>query len=131
MPLNITVDKKEEQVFLVTLVGEINTETYADLEDEVQPIITASVKAIVFDMAGVSYISSMGLSAIFKIKQSIEEYNGTIAITNLQPQVKKVFEIIKVLPEHYFSTMQEAEHYLDDFLSDMQRKEIDKRKESS
>ena len=110
--------------------GSIDTETYSLLEEKVNPFLKQA-KAIIFDMKDVSYISSMGLSVIFRIKKNLEDSSGTIAIINLQPQVKKVFEIIKVLPEYYFSTMQEAEKYLDEFLAEMQKRKLEKSKENN
>ncbi len=126
MGLRIELKEKEEGVFLILPSGSIDTQTYSLLEEKVNPLLEQA-KAIIFDMKEVSYISSMGLSAIFRIKKALEDKSGTIAIINLQPQVKKVFEIIKVLPEYYFSTMQEAEKYLDEFLTEMQKREQEKR----
>ena len=130
MGLRVDLKEKEKGVFLVLLSGSIDTQTYSLLEEKVNPFLKQA-KAIIFDMKDVSYISSMGLSAIFRIKKILEDSSGTIAIINLQPQVKKVLEIIKVLPEYYFSTMQEAEKYLDEFLADMQKRELEKGKENN
>ncbi|MBN2119728.1 MAG: STAS domain-containing protein [Candidatus Omnitrophica bacterium] len=126
MPLKVTLTKKEEGVFTVAPVGSIDTETYTILEEQLKPILVKTTKAIMFDMQGVTYISSMGLSVIFKTKMALAEYEGTLAIINLQPQIKKVFEAVQVLPDNYFSTMEAAEKYLDEFLTDLQQKEIDK-----
>jgi len=128
--LKVTITKKAEGVFVVLPAGSVDTDTHSILEKEVAPILDKPTKAVILDMAELNYISSMGLRAIFKIKQRLTEQGGALAITNLQPQVKKVFEVIEILPEYYFSTMEEAEQYLDEFLTDVQQKEIQKRKSS-
>ena len=126
MSLTVTVTKKEEGVFTVTPVGSIDTETHPILEEKLKPVLVASTKAVVLDLSGVDYVSSMGLSVIFRTKMTLTELRATLAIVNAQPQIKKVFDAVKVLPENYFSTMEEAEHYLDEFLSHIQKKELDK-----
>ena len=129
MPLKVTVTKKEEGVFVVSPQGSIDTETYPVLEKEINSILEQAKKAVILDLKEVAYVSSMGLSVIFKTKEALENNGGTIAIINLQPQIKKVFEAIKVLPDYYFSTMTDAEKYLDDFLTDVQEKATDKEKQ--
>lgn len=122
MSLKVTVVKKQPEVFTVLAAGSIDSETYKDLEKEVKTVLDSSAKAIVFDMAGVTYISSMGLSVIFKTKAAIEAKGGTLAIINLSPRIKEVFEIVKVIPDYIFTNMEEADEYLDAFLSDMEDK---------
>ena len=93
MPIEVVINKKEEGVFVVSVGGSIDTETYVLLEKEVNSILDKTTRGLIFDFKNVSYISSMGLSAIFRIKQSLEEYYGTIAIINLQPQITNKFWI--------------------------------------
>ena len=120
MGLALTVSEKENSVFMVTPKGEINTETYKILEEGVKDA-QVKAKALILEMGGVSYISSMGLSAIFRIKLAIEERGGTIALVNMQPQVQQVFETMKVLSPQMFASLQEADDYLDKFLDGVQK----------
>jgi anti-anti-sigma factor len=80
-------------------------------------ILKPSTKGIVLNMAGLSYISSIGLAAIFRAKQSLEKNGGTLAIANLQPNVKRIFEAVKVVPESIFATLEEADDYLDQYIA--------------
>ena len=74
-------------------------------------------------MEKVNYVSSAGLAVIFQIKKSIESNGGTLIISGLQPQVKKVMEIVKALPpENVFQSREELDQYLDV----IQKKEIRK-----
>jgi sigma-B regulation protein RsbU (phosphoserine phosphatase) len=48
----------------------------------------------------------------------MKDHDGKVVLLNLQPQIQKVFDIIKALPsQQVFSNMKE----LDDYLDRMQR----------
>jgi anti-anti-sigma factor len=125
LPFKITVVKKQSGVFCVSVFGPIDQDTYASLEEKVTPFLESSTKVIILDMKEVDYISSAGISTILKINNTLKANNGTLIIVNLQPQVEKVFEIIKSFPaENIISSIKE----LDDYLISIQRKEIERRK---
>jgi anti-sigma B factor antagonist len=120
MGLDIAVKEKEHGVYVVLPKGEINTQTHQILEDRVSEFLSKA-RAIVFEMGEVSYISSMGLSAIFRIKLSVEENGGMMALVNMQPQVQLVFETMKILSPQIFASLQEADEFLDKFLDGVQK----------
>ncbi|MBN2119545.1 MAG: STAS domain-containing protein [Candidatus Omnitrophica bacterium] len=122
MAFKVNVTKKDSRVFIVSAIGSLDSGTYQALEKELESVLVPSTKAIIFDMKGVDYISSMGWHILFKVKVDIEKNAGTIVLTNFQPQIKKIFDIIRVLPEHFFSNMEEADKYINEFLEKMQDK---------
>ena len=125
MSLEVKVEKKEAGTFAIIPVGSIDSETYTILEEVVKPLLEPSTKLIIFDLKDTVYMSSIGVTTILKIKNSLEAYGGSILLSNLQPQVKKVFDIIKALPtENIFESAKE----LDDYLAKMQKKEMEKEK---
>lgn len=124
MSLNVNITEEQAGIFTVTPSGSIDSETYFELEKKLNPILNPSTKLIVFDMGEVAYISSMGLGVILKTKSFMEKNNASIIISNLQPQVEKVLDILKALPEHIFKSMEEVDAYI----TEIQRKEIEKRK---
>ena len=127
MTLTVNVDKKGEGAFVVFPFGSIDSITYKELENKVLPLLVSTTKVLMLNMEGVSYISSMGISVILKTKKAVEENGGSFIMTNLQPQIKVVFEVIKALPNmRVFESMEEA----DEYLSHIQRKEIEKGKGS-
>ena len=126
MPLNITVTKKEPGVFTISPVGSIDSETYAKLEREIEKIMEPLTKAIILNMEGVTFISSMGLGVIFKTKKIMEEKKGTLVMTNLKPNIKKIFDLVKAIPSWMFETMEEADEYLDTFLAHKEKEEEEK-----
>lgn len=121
MPLTVTVAKKESGVFTVSPVGSIDSATYMELEKEIRTIMDSSPKAIILNLEGVTFISSMGLRTIFMAKEMIEKNKGTLVIANPQPKIKEMFEIVKVIPDSMFASMEEADEYLDTFLSEIEK----------
>jgi anti-anti-sigma factor len=74
-------------------------------------------------MTRLVYISSAGVRVIFKVRRSLEERKGTFLMSNVQPQIEKVFAIVNALPrESIFKDMNEVDAYLDV----MQKKELEK-----
>ena len=114
MHLTVTVTEKAPGIFTVLPVGSIDTNTCGILEERINIILKGITKTIIIDMEGVNYISSAGLRVIFKTEKSLKQKDGQFFMTNLQPPVKKVFEIINALPRlKVFSTIQELDRYLD------------------
>ncbi|MDD5424766.1 MAG: STAS domain-containing protein [Candidatus Omnitrophica bacterium] len=113
MSLNISIEKKSGDVFVFTMKGSIDSDTYKELDDRVSPLLNAGAKVVIFDMDGVEYVSSMGLNTVFKVQRTLDKVSGTFMMTNIQPQVKKVFEIVKALPSmKVFESIEEADAYL-------------------
>ena len=123
MPLKVKVSEKETGVFNVFAVGSIDTETSRDLDKAIATILKPSTKVIILDMEGVEYISSMGLGVIFKTKKVIEGNNGTLVLTSLKPNVRRVFETVKAIPSYVFENMEEADEHLDEILTRLQKKD--------
>jgi len=124
MSLEIKVIKKKDYVYTVELNGSIDGHTYQQLEDEIGEIIDDKTKAIVLDMGGVTYISSIGIRVIITTKKKLEAKNASFSMVNLQPQIKKVFDVMKILPMFdIFDDMPEADKYIDQII----KEEIEKR----
>ena len=113
MSLQITVVEKSSGVFVVTAIGSIDATSYEDFQTQVNSILQKRQKAIIFDLAGLDYINSFGLGIALKAKATMEKSGGDFGISNLQPQVKAAFEIIKALPkQNVFTSAEEMDQYL-------------------
>lgn len=118
MPLDVTVVKKGQGAFTISPTGSIDANTYAVLEKEVDSVLGTGPEMVIFDMAGVDYISSAGLRVIFKTKKALKQSQGKTYLVNLTAPVKKVFDIINALPQQeVFASVKE----LDDYLAKIQR----------
>jgi len=122
MTLEIEVKKKEEGVYVVSLLGALDSTTYKDFEDALKPTLVPSTKALILNLSSLQYLSSMGVSAILKAKKTIETQGSSFVMTNLQPQIKRVFEIINALPStSVFGSLEEADRYL----AEMQKRALE------
>jgi len=114
MDLRVLIKEKSVGSFVVSLSGSLDTNTYTTLEDHIKKILSKSTRLIVFNLEGVSYVSSMGIGALFKVVQTMQAQGGEVLLTNLQPQIQKVFETVKALPRAIFKDYSEVDAYLDE-----------------
>ena len=48
----------------------------------------------------------MGIRAVLNAKHEIEKLGGTLVMTNLQPQIRMVFDIVRAIPSQNIFTGQ-------------------------
>ena len=114
MELNVTPKEKSPGVQMLALTGSLNTNTFSILEKAVNAALEKSPTVLIFDMEFLNYISSAGIRVILKANKAMKKTNGKVMFTNMQPQIKKVFEIINALPQQQvFSSIAEMDSYLD------------------
>jgi len=123
MALQIDINYKEVDDFWeVSLTGSLDTETAPELEEDLAQIFDSDSNKLIFNMTGVDYVSSAGIRIIAMASRKMTEKSGAIAMTGLQPQIKKVFDIVKALPN--FSIFKD-EAEADDYFDHMQKKVLD------
>jgi anti-anti-sigma factor len=106
----------------VHLDGRLDSDTVALLDSDLASLADAPVDVVVFDLAGLEYISSAGLRSIFGTRQLLAARSGRIVLLNARPPVQKVFDIVKATDlAAVFSSVEELDRYLDA----MQRKVVD------
>ncbi len=126
MDLEVRIHEPKPGSFTILPKGRIDSETTPAFQKQIQPIVDKKAKNVLLNMSGVNYISSAGLGAIFSLMKKLKENGGELLLCNLQPQIKKVFEIIKALPmTSIFASVEEADTYLDHII----QKEIEKRRD--
>lgn len=114
MPLTVNTKERNPGVFIVSPVGSLDSNTYTILDKRLDLILEGAPRTIILDMEQLDYISSMGMRVIIKTKKSLQKTDGNLILINLQPQIKKVFEIINALPsQQIFSSTEELDYYLD------------------
>ena len=84
---------------IISLSGSLDGHTYNKLEEVLGGIIDESVQMIAFNMKALTYISSAGIRVLLKTKKQLAAHQGKLTFLDLQPQVKKMFDIIQALPE--------------------------------
>lgn len=119
MDLNVLAEQKALGFYVVSLEGSLDTNTHMVLQEKVDYILKESPNTIAFDMEKLEYISSAGVRVVLKTRKALKENNGKLVFLKIQPQVKKVFDIINALPSmQVFTSIKE----LDDYLDAIQRK---------
>jgi anti-sigma B factor antagonist len=114
MALKVKSYSKQPGVVVVSPIGSINADTYRILEEKVDEILESPPDVIIFDMEFADYISSTGIRVLLKTKKAMKATNGRIVFMNLQPQIQKVFDILKAIPSlKVFASIQELDQYLD------------------
>jgi anti-anti-sigma factor len=126
MDLDVSWEERAEGMFVVRPEGFLDSNTYTVLEDVLGNLIAPSTRVLAFDMGGLEYVSSAGLRVLFKAAKAVEGHGGSYVMSNLKPQIQKVFDIINALPGmRVFRDIQEVDAYLDT----IQKREIARLKE--
>jgi anti-sigma B factor antagonist len=117
MPLDIqikkNIDAARSGTVTVELAGSLDTATSPELERQLAPVLDMELTDLVFDLAGLKFISSAGLRVFASSRKRLKERGGQAAFVNMQPQIHEVFEIIKSLPGvAVFKTFAEMDEYL-------------------
>ncbi len=119
MSLEITITPEANNGKRVSIAGSLDSNTAPQLQQSIDAEIDASTNTAIIDFKDLDFLSSAGLRVIFKTKKIMDNSGGKFLLVNLQPQIKKVFEIIKALDGmNVFKNQDE----MDDYLAVMQNK---------
>jgi anti-anti-sigma factor len=77
----------------VVLTGRIDTSTAAQFEQDMKPLMDIENGDITIDCADLEYTSSQGLRTFLTLQKKVMTHNGQLVLTNMQAQVKEVFDI--------------------------------------
>ena len=124
MTLETKVTKKENFYYSVELTGVIDTDTSPQLKAELTEIIDEKTNVVVLDMAGVDYVSSAGLGLIVWAKKSLDRNNASFVMANLQPQIKKLVDLMKLDSGFKIHESSEEDKYIDQIIkSELEKKD--------
>ena len=113
MPLEVTITDEPKNGKRISLAGSLDTDTAPQLETRIDESIDSSVTTLILDMKDLEFLSSAGLGVIFMTMKELKSRQGKIILINLQPQVQRVFEIIKALDGmNIFKDREEMDAYL-------------------
>ena len=114
MPLTIRVEDSRAFTKTMSLGGRLDNQTVVELDKELDRVLEAPMKVLVFDLGELEYISSAGIRSIFKAQKAMKTRSGQTLVVNPQPAVQKVFDIIKAVDlKTVFSSIKELDAYLD------------------
>jgi len=114
MSLDISLTKKEDGVFVLNLEGSIDNATCPKLKQQINELLAGNIKTLVLDLEGLKFMSSVGVGLINNTKNLLKKKSADFAMVNPSPQIKKVFEIMSLLPTmNVFDSTDELDSYLD------------------
>jgi sigma-B regulation protein RsbU (phosphoserine phosphatase) len=116
MNLEIVINNLQPMRTTVALGGKLDAMSYLDFDKRIDPVIAQIPRGgtLVLDLASLDYISSAGLRSVFRARKAMKAHGGQSLVVNTQPQVRKVFDIVKAVPvNEIFSTVAELDAYLD------------------
>ena len=122
MSLELDVTSNQAAEKRISMTGNLDSNTAPQLQEAIDKEIDESVQAFVLNFRDLAFLSSAGLRVIFKAKKLMDGRNGKFLLVNLQPQIKKVFDIIKALDGMDVFT---SEDEMDEYLTAMQNKVLD------
>ena len=111
--LDITIETQTDGHVRVALKGRLDTKTYEQCEQRLEPLLGPSTQVLVLDLAELDYVSSMGLRVLMKTTKTLASHGGKCILTRLQPPIRAVIDIAKALPaQNIFASVEEADRYL-------------------
>jgi anti-sigma B factor antagonist len=101
---------------VVHVGGRLDAMTFGELDEAMLALLPRVDEGgtVVIDLAGLEYVSSAGLRSFARIRKTMRAHGGHTLLLNPQPQVRKVFDIVKAVPlSEVFTSTQELDAYLD------------------
>jgi len=97
----------------LTLSGNLDNSTVANLEAMLMPMLAHKPAQVIFDLAGLKYVTSAGIRLFFMAVKQQKQHGGHVSFVNLQPQIKEVFAIMGNIPDmRIFRDQAELDAYL-------------------
>lgn len=114
MELQVDINYRSNELCEILLTGSLDTDTASQLEEKLETVFDSASKELMFNMKKLNYVSSAGIRVIAMACRKMKEKGGEILTISMQPQIQKVFEIVKALPNlKMFKSWEEMDEYLD------------------
>lgn len=114
MPLSVHIEGGRDLTKTIGLTGRLDNESVAELDARLEEVLASPARVVVFDLAGLEYITSAGLRSIFRAQKALRARDGRVLVLSPQPPVQKVFDIVKALDGgSIFRSVEELDRHLD------------------
>ena len=114
MDLQLQIDVPTDGHQRVAVSGRLDTHSYAEFDRQLAPLLATEMRTLVLDLTRLEYISSAGIRSLFKARKALASRNGKVLVLNPQPQIQKVFDVVKAVPlNEIFNSVAEMDAYLD------------------
>ncbi len=89
---NISVEEKEGAVVL-SIIGEITMETANEVENNCSKYLNSGLRVLAFDLHGVMFIDSFGLSIIIKHSKNFISRGTDFVLVDMNDKIRQIFKI--------------------------------------
>ena len=90
---NLNSEVKDDVVIMKT-AGYINNAGGQVISDEFNKVKEEGVKNVIMDLADSKVVNSIGISFLIEIIEKLNDNEGTLVFTNLDPSIEKTFTIM-------------------------------------
>ncbi len=90
--MDVTITKDNNK-YSVALAGRVDTTNADQFQKDLAPLMEAEAPEIEMDCTNMDYTSSQGLRMFLMLQKSVNAHHGSLALVNMKPQVKEVFDI--------------------------------------
>jgi anti-sigma B factor antagonist len=87
------LEARQNDVLVFSLKGRLDAASTPFFRNHLQERIAQGERCFAVDAAGLTYISSAGLSLLLQVAKQLEQRSGRIVLCALQGPVKRVLEI--------------------------------------
>ena len=102
-------ERRAGDILILSPAGRIDNDSSQTFQARLLTALTPPGAAVLVDFSAVEYISSAGLRALMMGSKQSKASNGRLAVAELGPVVKEIFEISRFsLVVQVFDTMAEA-----------------------
>lgn len=97
MALQIKYDTLPNKSLRVTLTGRLDAVTSDQLDQFITTQTAQPIENLIFNLQNLQFVSSAGLRIFAKSRKLMKAKKGKTLFINLQPQVQKVFDLVKAV----------------------------------
>ncbi len=113
LKINVQTDHPSNGTVMVQLEGSLDSLTSSQLELALDPVLKSDCRVLVMDLAHLRFMSSAGIRVMLRAQKELSARKASFALSNMQPQIAKVMQIVKALPGmSVFTSVAELDAYL-------------------
>jgi anti-anti-sigma factor len=79
---------------ILSLNGRIDTDNSVYFQKHVQKLVEAGFRRLIFNCAGLDYVSSTGIGSFTSFLKALKPKGGDLVLLKIQPKVYEVFQLL-------------------------------------
>jgi len=104
---------------VLALNGRIDTDNSAYFQKQIQKLVEAGFMRLVFNCAGLDYVSSTGIGSFTSFLKLLKPKGGDLVLLEIQPKVYEVFQLLGF--SRFFAIKKSLEEAIDFFKNEAKK----------